>query len=70
MHPSEGVICKPGEEPKSVDELINSAFATRTPHLFELTDRQSGMILCIAMRRQNTRGGKGPRSHIETVVNG
>jgi hypothetical protein len=62
------LVCKPGEEPKSVDELIHSDFATRTPFLFELPDRQSGMILCVAMCWENTRGEKGPWSHIETVV--
>ncbi|MDR1337103.1 MAG: hypothetical protein LBK22_09765 [Tannerella sp.] len=62
------IFCRPGEEPGSVDELINTAFATRTPSLFELTDRQSGMILCVAMRWENTRGEKGPWSHIETVI--
>jgi hypothetical protein len=62
------MVCRPGEEPKSVEELINSAFATRTPYLFELADRQSGLILCIALRWENTRGEKGPWSHIETVI--
>jgi hypothetical protein len=61
-------VCKPGEEPKSVEELLNTAFATRTPYLFELTDLQSSLILCAALRWENTRGEKGPWSHIETVV--
>jgi hypothetical protein len=62
------IVCKPGEEPKTVEELLNSDFATRTPHLFELTDQQSSMILCAALRWENTRGEKGPWSHIVTVV--
>ncbi|MDR2139441.1 MAG: hypothetical protein LBP50_07830 [Tannerella sp.] len=62
------LVCKPGEEPKSVEDLTGSEFATRTPYLFEFSDRQAGLILCVAMRWENTRGEKGPWSHIETVV--
>jgi hypothetical protein len=62
------MVCKPGEVPKLVEEMTGTTFSTRTPYLFEFTDRESALILCVTLRWENTRGEKGPWSHIETVV--
>jgi hypothetical protein len=61
-------IFKPGEEAKTVEELPDTSVSTRTPHLFELSDRDASKILAVASRWVNTRGETGPWSHIETVV--
>jgi hypothetical protein len=57
-----------GEEAKTIEELPNSLFITKSPYLFELGDLNSGKVLCVAGRWENTTGEKGPWSHIFSVV--
>jgi hypothetical protein len=61
-------IFKTGQEAKTVEELPDSLFAVRSPYLFDLGDRNSGDVLCVAGRWENTSGEKGPWSNIFTVV--
>jgi hypothetical protein len=48
--------------PTTAKELPNPDFAIRTPFRFMLPDSAHGMRLCVVMRRENSRGVKGPWS--------
>ena len=48
------------DERPMVEELINSAFDTRTPYTIDFEDSQRGKRVWICLRWENTRGEKGP----------
>jgi hypothetical protein len=50
------------------EELVHSAFDTRTPLVLEFPGHDRGKTVYFALRWENTRGQKGPFSRIENVV--
>jgi hypothetical protein len=54
--------------PVDWSELIHTTFDTRTPIALTFTGEQSGKHFYFAMRWVNTRGVKGPRSRIQSVI--
>ncbi|MDR1372050.1 MAG: hypothetical protein LBJ17_02835 [Dysgonamonadaceae bacterium] len=54
--------------PSSYEELIHSAFDTRSPYVFEFDITHSGRRLYFAMRWENTRGVKGHWGKIESTI--
>ncbi|MDR1372418.1 MAG: hypothetical protein LBJ17_04740, partial [Dysgonamonadaceae bacterium] len=54
--------------PSSYEELIHSAFDTRSPYVFEFDLPYSGKRLYFAMRWENTRGEQGHWGKIESTI--
>jgi hypothetical protein len=54
--------------PQSIDELIHSTFDTHTPFTVDFDENQRGQKDYFILRRENTRGEKGPRSEIVSAV--
>ena len=52
----------------TVEDLINSDFDTRSPHMLEFTEVQRGKSVWICLRWENTRGEKGPWGDIERAI--
>jgi hypothetical protein len=50
--------------PTSIDELIHSAFSTRSPFVMEFDENQRGKIFYFCLRWENTTGKKGEFSEI------
>ena len=51
-----------------VEDLINSAFDTRTPYTLEFADDQRGKTVWVCLRWENTRGEKGPWGDMESAI--
>ena len=56
------------EPPKSYDDLVHSAFDTRSPYTFQFDLPDAGKTLYVCARRENTTGQKGPWSEIKSVI--
>jgi hypothetical protein len=54
--------------PKSIRELVNSSFDTRSPCTFEFEEDQRGLTLWLCLRWENTTGEKGPWSEIVSAI--
>jgi hypothetical protein len=54
--------------PAKAEDLINSDFATRTPHTFEFTGDKQGKRAYFCVRWENPKGEKGPWSAIVSAV--
>jgi hypothetical protein len=54
--------------PSTVEELIYSAFDTRTPFTLEFEENERGRTIYFALRWENTRGEKGPWSDISSAI--
>jgi hypothetical protein len=52
----------------SVDELIHSAFSTRSPFSLEFRDEDRGKTVYFCLRWENTRGKKGPWGKIQSAI--
>ncbi|MDR2627751.1 MAG: hypothetical protein LBC40_06930 [Dysgonamonadaceae bacterium] len=50
--------------PTSIDELVHSAFSTRSPFVMEFDESQRGKIFYFCIRWENTTGEKGEFSEI------
>jgi hypothetical protein len=57
-----------GRPPAGIEELTNTALATRSPYILEFTDQQRGKMVYIAMRWQNKTGKEGPASEIQNSI--
>ena len=53
---------------EDTEELLNSVFDTASPALLAFHGRDGGRTVYLAMRWENTRGEKGPWSHIERAL--
>jgi hypothetical protein len=51
-----------------VNELIHSAFDTRTPFSLEFQGHERGKTVYLALRWENTRGEKGPWSSVQSAI--
>ena len=56
------------EPPKSYDDLVHSAFDTRSPYTFQFDLPDAGKTLYVCARWENTTGQKGPWSEIKSVI--
>jgi hypothetical protein len=54
--------------PKSVDEIPQSTFATRTPHVIEYDQSLRGQTVYFCFRWEDTRGNKGLWSEIISAI--
>jgi hypothetical protein len=54
--------------PAHIDELINSAFGTRSPFTLDFDESQRGKTVYFCLRWENTTGDKGPWSEIISAV--
>jgi hypothetical protein len=54
--------------PTDVDELVHSAFDTRTPLVLEFSEAVRGKRVYFCLRWENTRGEKGPWSEILSAI--
>jgi hypothetical protein len=54
--------------PKSVTELVNSSFVTRSPLILKFEEEQRGKTVYFRMRWENTRGEKGPWSDVYNAI--
>jgi hypothetical protein len=54
--------------PLSIDELIHSSFATRSPFLIDFVESDRGKRVYFCLVWENTRGEKGPWSEIVMAV--
>jgi hypothetical protein len=54
--------------PAKAEDPANSAFATRTPHLFEFTGDHRGQTVFFCLRWENNKGDKGPWGEIVSAV--
>jgi hypothetical protein len=54
--------------PKDVDELLHSAFDTRSPFTLEFSESDRGKTVGICLRWENTTGEKGPWSEILLAI--
>jgi hypothetical protein len=54
--------------PETIDELVHSAFDTRTPFALDFDENQRGRKVYFALRWENTRGLKGPWSPVTVSV--
>ncbi|MDR0704094.1 MAG: hypothetical protein LBF88_03820 [Planctomycetaceae bacterium] len=54
--------------PKSINELVHSAFDTHTPFTLEFSDEDRGKTIYFCLRWENTRGEKGPWSEIYSAI--
>lgn len=55
-------------QPTLVDEIKNSAFATRSPYRMEFTEAQRGLAVYFCMRWETNKGEKGPWSEIVKAI--
>jgi hypothetical protein len=56
------------EEPvNDAEQLTNSVFSTASPAILAFTGHDSGRVLYVALRWENTRGEKGPWSNIASI---
>jgi hypothetical protein len=54
--------------PEIIDDLVHSAFDTRTPFTLDFDENQRGKTVYFALRWENTRGLKGPWSPIIPAI--
>jgi hypothetical protein len=54
--------------PAHIDELINSAFDTRSPFTLDFDESQRGKTVYFCLRWENTTGEKGPWSEIVSAI--
>jgi hypothetical protein len=54
--------------PASIDDMPASVFSTRSPYIFTFDESQRGKTVYFCLRRENTRGQKGPRSAIYSAI--
>ncbi|MDR0756807.1 MAG: hypothetical protein LBF85_03065, partial [Tannerella sp.] len=54
--------------PVTTDELIHSAFSTRSPHTFIFEENQRGKTVWFRLRWENKRGVKGPWSELYSAI--
>jgi hypothetical protein len=54
--------------PKSINELVNSSFITRSPLILDFDESQRGKTVYFCLRWENTRGEKGPWSEIVSAI--
>jgi hypothetical protein len=57
-----------GTAPLSVDELIHSAFDTRSPFTLDFSESERGKTVWFCLRWENTTGKKGPWSEIVSAI--
>jgi hypothetical protein len=50
------------------DDLVHSAFDTRTPFTLEFQGHERGKTVYLALRWENTRGEKGPWSVVQSAI--
>jgi hypothetical protein len=54
--------------PSTTGELIHSEFSTRSPYTFIFDENQHGKTVWFRLRRENTRGEKGPWSELYSAI--
>jgi hypothetical protein len=54
--------------PATVEDLINSAFDTKSPYTFVFEEAQRRKMLYFCLRWENGKGEKGPWSEIYSAV--
>jgi hypothetical protein len=54
--------------PVSIDNLLHTALATRSPYMLEFSESQRGQVVWFCLRWENTRGEKGPWSEIVSAI--
>ena len=56
------------EAPLKAEDLINSDFATKTPHVFDFTGDKRGLMVYFCLRWENPTGSKGPWGAIINAI--